>query len=170
MPDIYRNSRAMQPFQLKLTFFDDKFAAIKYEDELTLAELADVIGQTSRRSKALLPWLKLATFGDKASAKNCLRTNDNLLTITGIEVDYDGGATTFDMAVERLTAAGILALVYTSASYVRASKRSGGCCAPWAIRIRPPPAMSWCRGSTACSAAASTRPASIGRSRSTTAR
>jgi hypothetical protein len=105
-----------------VTFFDDRFAAVKYEDRLTLPDLADEIRRLTDTSKKKLPWLKLALFGNVPSDKNCLRTNANTLLITGVEVDYDGGATTFDQAVERLAAAGLRALIYTSASYQKGVK------------------------------------------------
>jgi len=108
--------------QIPITFFDDKFAAVQYRESLTLPQLADEIRYMTDSRKTRLPWLKLALFGDQASAKGCLRTNANTLEITGIEIDYDGGETSFDEAVLRLTAAGLRALIYTSASYQRGVK------------------------------------------------
>jgi hypothetical protein len=108
---------ALDVHQIAVTFFDDKFAFVKYEDRLTLPDLAEEIRTLTDTSKKKLPWLKLAQFGDTPSPKGCLRTNENLLEITGVEVDYDAGETTFDQAVERLAAAGLRALVYTSASH-----------------------------------------------------
>jgi hypothetical protein len=108
--------------QIPITFFDDKFAAVQYRESLTLPQLADEIRYMTDSRKTRLPWLKLALFGDVASAKGCLRTNANTLEITGIEIDYDGGETSFDEAVLRLTAAGLRALIYTSASYQRGVK------------------------------------------------
>jgi len=70
-----------------LTFFDDKFAAVKHEDALTLPQLAGEIAAMHDSSKSKLPWLKLARFGDRASKNNCLRTNANTLEVTGCEID-----------------------------------------------------------------------------------
>jgi hypothetical protein len=103
--------------KVSLTFFDDKFAAVQYRDSLTLPQLADEIRFMTDSKKTKLPWLKLALFGEQPSARNCLRTNENLRTVTGVEVDYDAGETSFDQAVERLAAAGLRSLVYTSASH-----------------------------------------------------
>jgi hypothetical protein len=113
---------ALDVHRIPVTFFDDKFAFVKYEDQLTLPELADEVRSLTDTAKTKLPWLKLAQFGDKASSKGCLRTNANVEWISGVEIDYDGGETSFDQAVERLRAAGLRALVYTSASYVRGVK------------------------------------------------
>ncbi len=137
MSDTYSNSLKLQPFQLKLTFFDDKFAAIKYEDELRLSELADVIATTTRRSKAQLPWLKLATFTNTPNKNNCLRYDKNVVEVTGVEVDYDGGETSFDEAVRRLRDAGLCTIVYTSASYVKGEKEKWRVLAPFS-QPRPP--------------------------------
>jgi hypothetical protein len=114
--------QSIDDHQIPITFFDDKFAAVQYRESLTLPQLADEIRWMTDSKKTRLPWLKLALFGDQASAKGCLRTNANTLEITGIEIDYDGGETSFDEAVKRLTAAGLRCLVYTSASYVRGVK------------------------------------------------
>jgi Virulence-associated protein E-like domain len=108
---------ALDVHQIPVTFFDDKFAFVKYEDALTLPDLAEEIRLLTDTAKKKLPWLKLARFGDTPSTKGCLRTNENLLEITGVEIDYDAGETSFDQAVERLAAAGLRALVYTSASH-----------------------------------------------------
>jgi hypothetical protein len=116
--------------KVTLTFFDDKFASIAYRDRLTLPELADEIRFMTDSSKAKLPWLKLATFGEVASGKNCLRTNANLLEITGIEVDYDAGSLSFDEAIGRLRQAGIRAIIYTSASYAKGVKEKWRVLAP----------------------------------------
>jgi hypothetical protein len=103
--------------KIPLTFFDDQRAKIAYRDQLTLPDLADEIRFMTDSSKRKLPWLKLALFGDQPTKKGCYRSDANLLQITGIEVDYDAGETSFDQAVERLAAAGLRALVYTSASH-----------------------------------------------------
>jgi hypothetical protein len=116
-PSVSVPQPALDVHQIAVTFFDDKFAFVKYEDALTLPDLADEIRRLTDTAKKKLPWLKLARFGDTPSSKGCLRTNENLRTITGVEVDYDAGETSFDQAVERLSAAGLRALVYTSASH-----------------------------------------------------
>ena len=56
-------------------------------------------------------------FGDQRSHKNCLRHDGNVLSITGLEADYDGGQYPVDHAVQTLTDAGVLSIVYTSPSH-----------------------------------------------------
>ena len=128
---------ALDVHQIAVTFFDDKFAFVKYEDRLTLPALAEEIRTLSDTSKKKLPWLKLAQFGTDASAKGCLRTNANVVLITGVEVDYDAGETTFDQAVERLAAAGLRALVYTSASHKAGVKEKWRVLCPLSAPLPP---------------------------------
>lgn len=68
-------------------------------------------------SKTACPLIKLATFGDLRTEKNCLRHDDNVQTVTGIEGDYDDEVVTLATAVDRLRGAGISCIVYTSASH-----------------------------------------------------
>jgi hypothetical protein len=67
-------------------------------------------------SKDRCPWLKLASFGTKRSAKNSLRTNENLTAVFGIELDYDGGVVTIETAAAMLEKNGIKAALYPSPS------------------------------------------------------
>jgi hypothetical protein len=100
-----------------ITVFPDRYAKSKSERKVTVTELAALIRNTTAPTKARLPWLKLATFGDQRSVKNCLRTDANLLMVHGIEGDYDGEVMAFAEGVSRVSAADILAIVYTSASH-----------------------------------------------------
>ncbi len=128
---------ALDVHQIAVTFFDDKFAFVKYEDRLTLPDLAEEIRLLTDTAKKKLPWLKLARFGDVASSKGCLRTNENLQAITGVEVDYDAGETSFDQAVERLAAAGLRALVYTSASHKAGVREKWRVLCPTSVPLPP---------------------------------
>jgi putative DNA primase/helicase len=92
-------------------------AKSKSEHITTLGDLVDLIRTTTAPQKADLPWLKLARFGDERTEKGSLRHDANVLVITGIEADYDGEEIGFDEAVETLTRAGLLAIVYTSPSH-----------------------------------------------------
>ena len=89
---------------------------------MTLPQLAEHIRKQTAASKMELPWLKLAVFGNKRSEKNCLRTNENVLQITGIEVEHDAGEIAFDTALAVMLKAGIRCMLYTSPSYVPATK------------------------------------------------
>ena len=85
---------------------------------MTLPQLAEHIRFQTAASKMALPWLKLAIFGNKRSEKNSLRTNENVLQITGIEVEHDAGEIAFGTALATILKAGVRCILYTSPSYV----------------------------------------------------
>jgi predicted P-loop ATPase len=72
----------------------------------------------------------MAIFGDRPSAKGCLRHNSNVQSISGVEIDYDKGSLPFDAAVIILQATGLRGLVYTSASYIKGEKEKWRILAP----------------------------------------
>jgi hypothetical protein len=75
--------------KVTVTFFQDEYASWLRSDELTLPQLAEHIRCQTAAGKMDLPWLKLAIFGTQRSKANCLRTNENVLRISGIEGDHD---------------------------------------------------------------------------------
>ena len=105
-----------------ITFFLDKAAQSLHTADLTLSQLANRIAKQAAASKMELPWLKLAIFGNKRSEKNCLRTNENVVQITGIETEHDAGEILFDTAIAVMREARIRSLLYTSPSYMPATK------------------------------------------------
>jgi hypothetical protein len=108
---------------LAVTFFRDRFATIKQEEQITLAALAERIGRTTRPEKAQLPWLKCAKFGEERTDDGSLRNNANLVAVTGIEADYDAEKISFEDAKRTLAGRSILALLYTSPSHTEAAPR-----------------------------------------------
>lgn len=68
-------------------------------------------------TKPACPLIKLATFGDKTNARGALRHDGNVQGIYGIEGDYDGEQVMVAEAAARLRAAGVEAVIYTSASH-----------------------------------------------------
>ena len=100
-----------------VTFFPDEYGHDLTEKEVSLDELRDLVLPTTARQKFDLPLLKLANFGIKRTAENSLRHNPNVLSITGVETDYDDKKMAFDRAVELLSQARLKVLVYTSPSY-----------------------------------------------------
>ena len=74
-------------------------------------------------SKALCPLLSLCEYGDTPSLAGVLRHADNVRRVYGIEVDYDGEEVTPEEGRARLQAAGLTALIYTSASYTEGAPR-----------------------------------------------
>lgn len=106
-----------------LTIFKDVFAKTKVEREVTFDGLAKLISKTSAATKEKLPLLKLAMFGTKRSDKGSLREDDNVLAISGIELDYDGKEIPFAEAVATLESNGLTAVVYTTPSHTPAKPR-----------------------------------------------
>ena len=74
-------------------------------------------------SKASCPLLSLCEYGDTPSSAGVLRHADNVRRVYGIEVDYDGEEVTPEEGRARLQAAGLTALIYTSASYTEGAPR-----------------------------------------------
>jgi hypothetical protein len=103
--------------KLHVTFFRNYAAKTLRTKDLTAGELRELILTTSASEKEKLPWLKLATFGDKRTDKNSLRHDANVGAIDGIEVDYDAEQVSFETAVETAKTAHLRALLYTSPSH-----------------------------------------------------
>ena len=100
-----------------VTFFLDTRAQLWGGGEVTLPQLAKKIAARTAASKAELPLLKLAKFGNRRSNKNCLRTDENVESVSGIEVEHDAGEIPFEVAVETVRKAKLRALAYTSPSW-----------------------------------------------------
>jgi hypothetical protein len=81
--------------------------------------------------------LKLATFGDVLSAKGCIRHDENVISIHGVEIDYDGEELSFTEARDRLTHCGIECVLYTSASHTP-EKAAGAFYAQLRKQLPPP--------------------------------
>ena len=103
--------------KLPVTFFADRWAKESWRKEMTLEEIADYAERKTARSKDKLPLIKLALFGDDANDKGCLRHNENMTSISGIEADYDGEVISAGEAADTLHSKGIAALIYTSPSH-----------------------------------------------------
>jgi P4 family phage/plasmid primase-like protien len=76
-----------------------------------------VLHPKQHASKPALPLLKIGKFGNVRTEKGSLRHDGNLIEVQGLEGDYDGGLVTIEQAAERLQAAGIEALVYSTPSH-----------------------------------------------------
>ncbi|HEX8837672.1 MAG TPA: AAA family ATPase [Candidatus Acidoferrum sp.] len=99
------------------TFFFHQNSRHKKDFAHTPDELVELIETHHKPRKADLQWIKLAKFGNHATGKSALRNNANVLSVTGIEADYDAGVIAFDDAVELLEQANIEAIAYTSPSH-----------------------------------------------------
>lgn len=73
--------------------------------------------------KAVMPLLKLATFGDRRTENNSLRHDANLVQVYGIEGDYDAGLVSMTAAADRLRDAGIEAVLYSTSRHTSAAPR-----------------------------------------------
>ncbi|MDI6026089.1 AAA family ATPase [Corticibacterium sp. UT-5YL-CI-8] len=114
----------MLDLPVAVTRFPSQAAQTKAERQLSMRQLAEEIGQATAQDKSGLPWFKLGSFGERRTEKNCLRNNENLLFVSGIEADYDAGTMSPDEAERRLSAAGIAAMVYTTPSHAQEGKGS----------------------------------------------
>jgi len=128
----------MNRHKLAITFFEDEKARKKSEVEWTLSDLAEEILIESAPTREALPWLKLATFGEVRSKRgNSLRNKDNVLAISGVELDYDAGKVTFDEGVALVKAAGLRALVYTTPSYKKGEREKWRVLCPTSVQMPP---------------------------------
>jgi hypothetical protein len=102
---------------LRLTDFPDKYAGNRGELEYSsLDELAAAIQYTEATSKDALPWIKLAQVSGEPSEQGSLRYDDAIVELWGTECDYDGGVVSIEEAADKLSATGIEALLYETAS------------------------------------------------------
>ncbi len=115
--------RSALDIPLSVTFFRDHAAQSKRTYEHSLRALIPMLRDTTAPSKAELPWLKLATFGEVRTPRGSLRHDGNITAVTGIEADYDGEAITVDRARQILANAGIAAIIYTSPSHTEDTPR-----------------------------------------------
>ena len=120
--DEFETASDIDTRTVRITFFPDEAAQSLLTADLTLSQLADRIAKQVAASKMELPWLKLAVFGNKRSEKNCLRTNANVVQITGIETEHDAGEIAFDTAIAVMREVRVRSLLYTSPSYMPATK------------------------------------------------
>lgn len=74
-------------------------------------------------SKQACPLIKLATFGSLRTSKGALRHEDNMISVSGIEADYDAELMSPKAARDLLAAHGVRALIYTSPSHTPSAPR-----------------------------------------------
>ncbi|PZU45312.1 MAG: hypothetical protein DI568_13740 [Sphingomonas sp.] len=119
--DLPANVVPLRPSPLDLpvmvTVFPDRFARTQKPRPATLRQMGDSILKRRAATKQALPLLKLATFGDDATDKGCLRHDGNMLAISGVEVEHDDETVSVDEVLAALRQANVAALVYTSPSH-----------------------------------------------------
>ena len=166
--ETYSNSD-IDTRKLAITPIKDETGAEMRRIDVTLPVLAEHIRFRTAAGKMQLPWLKLAIFGNKRSEKNSLRTNENTLRISGVEVEQDAGEIAFGTALATILKAGIRCIIYTSPSYVPDVNERWRILLPLSQNREPEVRESSSRASTACLAAGSRRKASCCRRRICTA-
>lgn len=115
---LHNNYTDAGPGMIEWTRFTSRAANVFTTNTQSLGELCQHLADAGPfRDKESCPWIKLATFGDKRTAKGALRHDANVLAITGVEGDYDGGVIQPQQAVEMLERHNIRAIVYTSPSH-----------------------------------------------------
>lgn len=100
-----------------LTLFPDVRAQSMTAASMTLDEMAWHARVTTQPSKDRLPLWKFAAFGRARTEQGSLRSDANVIAITGVEADYDGERIGLDEAVETAEKIGLRALLYTSPSH-----------------------------------------------------
>jgi hypothetical protein len=107
---------------LVITIFPNVRA--KSARELPIDEhLATFHNPPRRRSKGACELFVGGRFGSKLTDKGSIRHADNLIEITTITGDYDGGVVSIEDARRRLEAKGVLATLYTSPSHTSEKPR-----------------------------------------------
>lgn len=103
---------------IRLTRFPTMGAGRKQDMKATLRQLAAEIEQTEADDKADLPWFKLGVFGGSRTVKGSLRSNGNMVSATGCELDFDDCRYTPLQARHRLRKAGLCFLLYTTPQHL----------------------------------------------------
>lgn len=115
--DLLGHSSSPLDHPIKVTRFPNVKAQQATASTMTARELASLMLHTRASEKNRLPLLKLAIMGDVRTAAGSLRSDVNLISVSGIEGDYDSGDMSPQEAAQRLDSAGIAAIVYTTPSH-----------------------------------------------------
>ncbi len=104
-------------------FKDDKGTKLKVfsTEELPLLELLNNAEAVEVKNQAKM--LKLAVFGETKTSKGSLRTNGNVVSISGVEIDYDQGRVSPEAAFEMLKKAGISGYIVTTFTHTEEKPR-----------------------------------------------
>lgn len=102
---------------IRVSVFDDVKAQSLEVRQLTVEDLAALIGDTQAPDKQHLPLLKLGYFGDWRTSKGSLRHDRNMHFISGVEMDYDGEEVSFEDAVAIAEKLPLQCIIYTSPSH-----------------------------------------------------
>lgn len=109
--------------KVTITLFPDQYGLSKTEKRLTFRQLPGLIESAYAVESDDLPYWKMGAFGEEKTKKNCYRHDANMLTIEGVEIDYDGGPTTPMQARGILAMYDLPAVVYTTPRHGVAGNR-----------------------------------------------
>ena len=123
--------------QVWVTRFADIFGKSLSHGYLTLPKIAAGIADETARTKEALPLLKLQRYGNIFSSKHCLRHDDNVLEISGLETEHDAGTLPLTNAIVLLRNANIRCIVHTSPSYIPGEKERWRVLAPTSQLLAP---------------------------------
>lgn len=110
---------------ITVSVMPDRFARKLVQETMTFHHFAQRLRSTSALTKETLPLGKMACFGDRRSDPpgRSLRHDGNVVAITGVEGDYDGGTMPVEEAVAIADGAGLLSIITTSPSYTEYAPR-----------------------------------------------
>lgn len=112
--------------EICFTVFTDQYGQNYTSHEMSWAALVSHLVETPAKvRKEDLPFIKLATFGDKwskseeerAKGKGSYRWDGNVQAVTGVEGDYDAGEYPPEKAAQLLDSAGVKCLITTTSSH-----------------------------------------------------
>lgn len=104
---------------MKITMWNGRYATAKTEiatDRAGFVKWLESAGTHPFPDKMACPLIGLGEYGDVRTESDALRSADNLRATWGVELDYDGADTTIDAAAERFRAAGVGAVLVTTAT------------------------------------------------------
>jgi hypothetical protein len=109
---------------INVTVFQDLAATVKRDYRWAVEDIAEIIASPHvYQCKNDLPLIKLAVFGHQVTPNGSLRHDANVLSVSGVEGDYDGGQVPIQQAAAVLEQAGIEALLYTTPSHTEEAPR-----------------------------------------------
>lgn len=118
--------------EITFTVFSNQFGQEYKQCSMEWEDLVHNLVETAPKSrKEDLPFIKLATFGDKwsksdnerAAGKGSFRWDGNLQSVTGIECDYDAENYPPEKAAQLLESAGVKCLITTTSSHTKEKPR-----------------------------------------------
>lgn len=115
----FTDSRQSEQDDLTLTatIFKDVKAQNLEEKTFTWSQLVEHLTECPTYThKQALPLISFCRYTGQRTDKGSLRAGEFVTSVTGLEIDYDGGEITIDEARNRLQAAGLISVIYSTPS------------------------------------------------------